>query len=87
LRGHEQALAQRHAPAAERVGLDRIDRRRRLPPGEPGIDRAENESAQHRRAEGGKRRDPLGGAEVNVERDAEDRDMRDIDDLGHCRDA
>ena len=32
-------------------------------------------------------RDPFGGAEVNVERNVEDRNMRDVDDLGHRGDA
>ena len=49
LRRHKQALAERHAPAAQGVGLDRINRRRRLSAREPEVDRAEQKAAQHRR--------------------------------------
>ena len=85
LRRHEEALAQRHASAAQRVGLDRIDRRRRFPAGEPDVDRAEQKAAQHRRAKGGQRRDALGGAEANVEGNAEDPHMRGVDEAWSSR--
>ena len=87
LRSHEDAIAERHAAAAQRVGFDRIDRRRRLLAGEPGVDGAEHEPAQHRRGKGRKRSDPLGGAEPHVERDAVDQHMRGVDHRGHRGDA
>ena len=87
LHRHEEALAERHAPAAQGVGLDRIDRRRRLPASEPDFDRAEQEAAYHRRAKSGERSDALGGAQANVEGNAVNPHMRGVDDAGHHGDA
>ena len=54
---------------------------------EPEVDRAEQKAAQHRRAKGGEGRDALGGAQVNIEGNAENPHMRDVDDAGHHGDA
>ena len=48
---------------------------------------AEQKAAQHRRAKGGERRHALGGAEANVEGNAEDPHMRGVDEGGHHGDA
>jgi hypothetical protein len=58
----KKGLAERHAPAAQGVGLDRINCERRLFARQPEVNRAEQQSAQHRGAKCGEGRDPRGGA-------------------------
>ncbi len=87
LRRDEQALLERHAAAAQRVRLDRVHHGGPLPARAPEIDGAERKARQHRRGESGDRRDPRGGAEARIERNAVDHDMRDIDDQRHHADG
>ena len=87
LRAHDQAFAHRHAAAAQRVGLDRIDRARQLPGASPGFDQPDGEAAERQRGEGGGGRNPRRRAQSHVERDAVDDDVRDVDELAHRRHA
>ena len=83
LRADDQAFAHRHAAAAQRVGFDRIDRARQLPGASPAVDQPDGEAAEGQRGESRERGDARRRAQSHVERDAVDRDMGEVDELGH----
>ena len=87
LHADEQAFAHRHAAAAQGVGFDRIDRARHLPGASPAVDQPDRQAAEGQRGESRQRENSRRRAQSHVERDAVDRDVGDVGELGHRGDA
>ena len=85
--GQAQAVAQRHAPAMQRVGLDRVDDVARPPAPHHIRDQAVAEPADARHQDAPPRVDIGRPAEMRFDRHAEQQGMHPADHLVHQRDA
>ena len=83
MRDHEEAVAERELSAAQGVGLDRIDGRRRFSRTPPSIQEFQREAAETKRGQRGDRANLGACAQPLVERQAIDPNVREFRDFRH----
>jgi hypothetical protein len=86
LQGDDDAVAQGHAPAAQRIGLDGVDRHAAIIEPPRHLDQGYDQPARHRGDEGAEGGDLVGGGQADVQGNAEQQRMQQLGDLGHERD-
>jgi hypothetical protein len=83
LQANQHAVAKRHAPAAERIGLHRVDRGARAAPAPPDLGGAEQQAAADGGQQGGGQVDPRRGAQSLIQGDVEQGDVGGLGEVAH----